>query len=245
MVDDASTDGTPALLRTSFAQWIETGSLVLTVLPRNGGVTAAKNAGAREAQGDWLIFLDSDDELLAESIEQIAAACREADEHGAPLLFARCVARSTRRLIGEAPLEPSWIGLREYLNCWRWGECLPLARRDEFLKHPYDADLRGFEGLAYARILRDRGRALITGFTARTYEDSATDRLSHGAAIARRSCLLALGHWRLLRGFAWHLKARGSSALLAKIVAYCVLCGGSRLYRGQGAPRTARSNSQV
>ncbi|TAL35599.1 MAG: glycosyltransferase [Spirochaetes bacterium] len=57
LVDDGSTDGTPALERAFAGR--------LTYLRRdNGGVSAARNAGIRAARGTHLAFLDSDDQWL-------------------------------------------------------------------------------------------------------------------------------------------------------------------------------------
>lgn len=58
VVDDASADDTMAVVKA----WSEQHCHVLIMaLPRNGGPAAARNAGARQAQGEWLAFLDADD----------------------------------------------------------------------------------------------------------------------------------------------------------------------------------------
>lgn len=54
VVDDSSTDHTPARLR-------EYGDRVHVLRKRNGGAAAARNAGANMARGEWLAFLDADD----------------------------------------------------------------------------------------------------------------------------------------------------------------------------------------
>lgn len=52
VVDDGSTDGTAAQARDAGARVLELG--------RNQGVSAARNAGLREARGGWVAFLDAD-----------------------------------------------------------------------------------------------------------------------------------------------------------------------------------------
>jgi len=66
LVDDGSSDATADLVR-GFPS-------VRYVYQDQGGVSSARNFGAREAQGDWIAFLDSDDEWLPEKLAtQIAA----------------------------------------------------------------------------------------------------------------------------------------------------------------------------
>src|SRR5271170_4417047 len=57
IVDDGSSDGTYAIVR-SFAD-----SRIRLVASDGSGVSAARNAGARAAPGEWLMFLDADDRL--------------------------------------------------------------------------------------------------------------------------------------------------------------------------------------
>ena len=54
VVDDGSTDNTPQLVR-------QFGDAVHYLRQENAGVSAARNAGARHAGGEWLAFLDADD----------------------------------------------------------------------------------------------------------------------------------------------------------------------------------------
>jgi glycosyltransferase involved in cell wall biosynthesis len=65
IIDDGSTDGTVEWLKSqpqySFAQ--------VHVQPKNGGASIARNDGIRLAQGELIVFIDSDDALLPEHIE--------------------------------------------------------------------------------------------------------------------------------------------------------------------------------
>lgn len=68
LIDDGSTDGTAEFVRAEF------GSKVRLVQQRSAGVSAARNAGIREAGGDWIAFLDSDDVWLPRKLERQFAA---------------------------------------------------------------------------------------------------------------------------------------------------------------------------
>lgn len=61
VVDDGSTDNTIDLLR----QWPE----IKVIKQSNQGVSAARNTGIESAQGEWVAFLDSDDEWLPEKLK--------------------------------------------------------------------------------------------------------------------------------------------------------------------------------
>ena len=88
VVDDASSDGTVEMIRAAYTREIESGLLVVVQRVTNGGAMAAKNAGARSARGDWLIFLDSDDQLLPIASQAITAFA--ARYKTTPVLFFRC-----------------------------------------------------------------------------------------------------------------------------------------------------------
>lgn len=73
VIDDGSTDGTNAMMREEFPG---------TVYYRqeNSGVGGARNLGIRHATGDWLAFLDSDDEWLPEKLARQTAALTASPE---------------------------------------------------------------------------------------------------------------------------------------------------------------------
>lgn len=62
VVDDGSSDRTKDVVE-SFTQ-------IRYVFQSNSGVSSARNKGAELADGDWLVFLDSDDEILPNALEK-------------------------------------------------------------------------------------------------------------------------------------------------------------------------------
>ncbi len=69
VVDDGSTDGTRAMVEAL-------DGAIHYLHQDNQGVSAARNAGIRRATGQWLAFLDSDDEWLPEKLERQLALAR-------------------------------------------------------------------------------------------------------------------------------------------------------------------------
>jgi N-acetylglucosaminyl-diphospho-decaprenol L-rhamnosyltransferase len=67
VVDNASTDGSPDLVRERFP------SVRLLELPENRGFGAGSNAGMEAASGRWLLLLNSDAWPVGDAIERLAA----------------------------------------------------------------------------------------------------------------------------------------------------------------------------
>ncbi len=67
IIDDGSTDGTNAMLRQEFPA-------VSYYCQENNGVSSARNLGIKHTTGDWLAFLDSDDEWLPEKLARQVVA---------------------------------------------------------------------------------------------------------------------------------------------------------------------------
>ena len=76
VVDDCSTDATFAVLCDRFG-----GDERVTIVsqPENGGVSMARNRGIREAKGEYIAFLDSDDAIRSDMLEKMYAAAKEHD----------------------------------------------------------------------------------------------------------------------------------------------------------------------
>lgn len=64
VIDDGSTDGTYELIKQSYSS-----SQISLKKQKNKGVSAARNKGVKLANGDWIAFLDSDDEWFENKLE--------------------------------------------------------------------------------------------------------------------------------------------------------------------------------
>jgi glycosyltransferase involved in cell wall biosynthesis len=84
VVDDASTDLTPSVVRG-----IGDPRIVFARLDRNRGQNAARNAGVRLARGRFIVFIDSDDELAVNALQGAVTAIENAPPAvGAVLMMA-------------------------------------------------------------------------------------------------------------------------------------------------------------
>ena len=64
VIDDGSTDGTYELIKQSYSS-----SQISLKKQKNNGVSSARNKGIKLANGDWIAFLDSDDEWFKNKLE--------------------------------------------------------------------------------------------------------------------------------------------------------------------------------
>ena len=65
LVDDGSTDGSGAICD----EYARQDSRITVFHKENGGVSSARNLGLDNAQGEWVYFVDSDDELLPNGLQ--------------------------------------------------------------------------------------------------------------------------------------------------------------------------------
>ena len=73
VIDDGSTDETPVLAEILCQEFP---GKVRFIRQENAGPASARNHGIRETKGEWLIFLDADDELFPTALKTLAEHLR-------------------------------------------------------------------------------------------------------------------------------------------------------------------------
>lgn len=84
VVDDGSPDNSWDIMQ----EYARRDSRVRLIRQKNGGLSAARNAGVEAAQGEWIGFLDSDDYVAPEMYETLYRAAVERDAQMAVCSFA-------------------------------------------------------------------------------------------------------------------------------------------------------------
>lgn len=228
VVDDASTDGTVAYLKSRYSELIASTRLHLVPLERNQGMSGARNIGVSTANGDWIVILDSDDVLLPNS-ESIVVNAIEAHGKHAWLCF-RCLQMESGEFIGAPVIGPTEVNARDFLRRWRFSECMPVVRREALLAIPFDKD--GFVGFTMVKIIQRYGPLLVLKEPTRRYRVSNDDRLTK-ATLSTRACQMARGHARMLLYMPWDYGLRAGLLTLAKIVLYALCCSLNKLRLGR------------
>jgi glycosyltransferase involved in cell wall biosynthesis len=148
--DNNSTDGTAQLAREAGAQ---------VVFEPLNQISRARNAGARVAAGDWLLFIDADSYLHPATLADMLRATRHK----------RCAGGGCVVSLDEAPLAAhAFVGVWNLLSRaqkWAAGSFV-FCRREAFDEiDGFSVDLFAAEEIAFSQALkrwaRSRGRQVV------------------------------------------------------------------------------------
>lgn len=99
IVDDGSEDDTAEVIQRDFPAQLETGAVRYVRLEKNLGVCAARNIGIAHANYDWITYLDSDNELRSNFLNNIANSIIENPDK--ECFFGQIIFRASGRIIGR------------------------------------------------------------------------------------------------------------------------------------------------
>lgn len=175
VVDDGSTDGTRDVVAA-----IDSPRIRLLVQPVNRGVSPARNLAASHARGEWIVYLDSDDELTDDALELIDAdVSRVADDVGACRFMCRLDSGSlspTPPLTGEVWDYEGYLQWAESATAGGFPETLMCVRRRTFdkVKFPAGRALEPIYHMDFAATFRTATSPSVV----RLYHNDAPDQLT-------------------------------------------------------------------
>ncbi|WP_407430166.1 glycosyltransferase family 2 protein [Arcticibacter sp.] len=146
LVNNNSTDDTQAVLSRYCETYPEFISSIIELKP---GAPAARNAGLRQAVGDWIQFLDADDELMPEKIARQLEIARDGsfDVISGAYLSSRTVGGAVVEKLRLPRMENVWeslisskLGITS-ANLWKKEALLKVYGWDESLSSSQEYDL--------------------------------------------------------------------------------------------------------
>jgi glycosyltransferase involved in cell wall biosynthesis len=189
VVDDGSTDDVRSALR-------HFGDQVRLIRKDNGGVASARNLGLREARGDFIQFLDSDDLLLPRAIDsKLAAFDAVADAELCYGQSQRIDMRTSPSAIKEARLHVVENPARSMIVAFPFLlQTVMMPRWRLLVASPFEEDLRRSSDFRYWQCLSLAGIKVIGSRELSTHLRRFSDSLhltpeqqddSHAVALMR------------------------------------------------------------
>jgi len=182
VVDDGSTDGSREAVRQ-----FDDPRLRLFTQPQNMGVTTARNRGTAEARADWVMFFDSDDELVPEAVATIVEKIDESEPDVAALWF-RCrldngtITPPSIPKLGRVDLKDKLLLHEACVG--KSDELFHVCRRSTFSNVKYPSN-RGLEDLYFLNFSKHYlGR--ICPEVLRLYHQDADNRISRSVDRVNR-----------------------------------------------------------
>jgi glycosyltransferase involved in cell wall biosynthesis len=217
-VDDGSRDRSLEILRS-----YQDPRIRVVALSENRGVSAARNAGAAQARGRWLVYLDSDDALLPGGLGQ----CHEVTRQSPPTVGVVALAyRKADGGLSPQPLPPE--GVLDFPAYLRWvqhavsTDYLPLHRRQCWQQFPWP-ETRALQRLTTMRILSHWDLEFSPRVAAAVYVDTVNRYTTRQLPTSQWEALLEdqLG---VLREFGPALRREVPRYYAVQVRTACAMC---------------------
>jgi len=138
IVDDGSKDLTTKLIENKYSHFIENGKIQL-INANHGGAGNARNLGIENSKGEWIIFLDSDDEFL--SLRTVLIDLNAFRQYSFDVLnysinYKKKYGQRSYSIINGKALTWDNLGLNnESLKLWDSGPAYKAFRREFLIQH--------------------------------------------------------------------------------------------------------------
>lgn len=140
IVDDGSTDGSASIVESMNDHRIR------LIKQENSGPSKARNTGVKNAQGEWVAFLDADDEFLSDALQLFANTIRQHSDCNF-FDFSWYMDNGKERLLADHAKEGV---VKNPFKSYFFGEIVPrtgsfICSRELALRCLFDEQLRRFE----------------------------------------------------------------------------------------------------
>ncbi len=190
IVDDGSTDNTRELVQ----QWIDEQKLTIRyVWQPNQHKKTAFNHGVREAHGELLVALDSDDTIEPDALAHMWSTWQQLENREQFIGITGLCAKPNGEIVGDPyPRDVMAIpAIDMYFKYKVRGEKFGCLNTAVLRKYPFPEDIAGFvpESLVWRRIARDGYKTLFINQVYRTYFDSQDSLSREGHSVGDKHAL--------------------------------------------------------
>jgi GalNAc5-diNAcBac-PP-undecaprenol beta-1,3-glucosyltransferase len=170
IVDDGSTDNTLEIIKKYNDPRIR---LVKHTI--NKGVTAAKNTGLNNIQGEWFTTLDSDDEIVPEAIETMMNIPLNID-YTVTAISCNCMDTSDGSFSGKGLIKDQYVDVDTLMKICS-GEYWGITKSSLLMNDRFNENISGWESILWYKI-DDRAKRYYIHKGLRIYHTEGNDRVS-------------------------------------------------------------------
>ncbi|MBP7856328.1 MAG: glycosyltransferase family 2 protein [Prevotella sp.] len=214
LVDDASTDGSDVLCD----KYVKKERRIQVIhLKRNGGLSAARNAGLEKAKGDYVTFVDSDDYIAPDTLKQLMELLNVRSDYDIleyPVNKHYGSKNRTTLYLGRKEYKDKWtywLEAKGYRHAYAWNK---IYRR-ELLRNVKFPPGRHFEDVFFMWQVLKRTRIIATTDVGMYYYCHNPKGISHTATAEDLTDLLT-GHVRVLNDYTRQLENNASLTKFGK-----------------------------
>lgn len=178
IVDDGSTDGTSTFLSSKYGTESRLKVLSLEV---NKGVNYARNRGVDSAKGEYILFLDSDDQMVTGGLRKVLKVISE----GAANHYLFLV--SDRQNDSTLPTSPKLFFYNDWVQGKVVGDFIHVLKRDILTDHRFFEQFRAFESLNWFRIAKSQSHQLFSPIVVSIRDRDRNDSLTKGYVLVDRT----------------------------------------------------------
>lgn len=179
VVDDGSVDETSEILAK-----YDDNRIRIILHDLNKGVTAAKNTGLNNIEGDWFTILDSDDEIVSQALEVMINVALQLDNE-VTAVTCNCIDSSTGKFSGSGLDFDQYVDFRTIVtNCH--GEFWGITKTELLQNDRFNERLSGFESVLWYKIY-ERSKRYYVHQALRIYHTTGTDRISVNVSPKKKS----------------------------------------------------------
>lgn len=175
LINDGSTDKSEVICK----KWKENDCRFIYFYQPNQGVSVARNLGLEKATGEFIAFLDSDDVIDSNYIEELSLNCKDAD-----ICVCDVVVESTKGIERVFSCHKKFLNRKEALNKLfereeiNSGPCAKLYRR-EILKNIRYRKMKTYEDILFVIDAFANARCIaVTNQTKYHYIENASGAMS-------------------------------------------------------------------
>lgn len=169
IIDDGSNDNTLEILNIEKYSQIR-----LYQHEKNRGVTAAKNTGLDQINGEWFTILDSDDEIVPVAIETMMKIPLSIDT-SITAVTCNCLDTSTNEFSGMGLNEDQYIDVKTLMTVCE-GEFWGITKTSLLQKDRFNEKIKGSESILWFKI-DDRAKRYYVHLPLRIYHTEGSERI--------------------------------------------------------------------